>query len=199
MKKNCLKCSKEFLKKGTCSKKEWATSKFCSHSCSNSFNAIGNKYRLGKSAWNKGKKFPERSGDNNPRNSRVSMLCKECMEVFEVQNHRKETAKFCSVGCTVRHQDQGKTAGNYRIRRSKAYSVWRTIVFERDNYTCQMCGVRGGHLNADHIKPFAYYPELRLEVSNGRTLCLSCHKETPTYGVGAWVKLQTLSAVSTQA
>lgn len=35
---------------------------------------------------------------------------------------------------------------------------------------------------ADHIKPFAYFPELRLDVNNGQTLCKDCHKKTPTWG-----------------
>lgn len=62
------------------------------------------------------------------------------------------------------------------------YKIWRKTVFERDNYTCQFCGKRGGKLNADHIKPFARFKKLRLDVNNGRTLCESCHKNTPTYG-----------------
>ena len=53
---------------------------------------------------------------------------------------------------------------------------------ERDNYTCQICGTRGGDLEADHIKPFAYYPDIRFELSNGRTLCKPCHRKTDTYG-----------------
>lgn len=55
---------------------------------------------------------------------------------------------------------------------------WRKAVFERDNYTCQVCGVRGTYLEADHIKPWAFFPELRFELSNGRTLCRSCHDKT---------------------
>jgi hypothetical protein len=68
------------------------------------------------------------------------------------------------------------------IRDSPAYKLWRKSVFERDNYTCVFCGQRGGQLQADHIKSFARFPELRFDLSNGRTLCKPCHKLTPTYG-----------------
>lgn len=68
------------------------------------------------------------------------------------------------------------------IRTSTQYKAWRAAVFARDDYTCQICGSRGGRLNADHIKPFAQYPQLRFSVVNGRTLCEPCHKDTPTYG-----------------
>ena len=61
-------------------------------------------------------------------------------------------------------------------RRSGEYADWRKKVFERDDYTCQMCGKRGGKLNAHHIKEYAKYPNLRYEVSNGVTLCEKCHK-----------------------
>lgn len=71
---------------------------------------------------------------------------------------------------------------NKKIRESFEYKEWRRSVFVRDNYACVICGKKGGKLNADHIKPFAMYPKLRLELSNGRTLCVSCHKNTETYG-----------------
>lgn len=72
----------------------------------------------------------------------------------------------------------GLTPLNHKIRCSLEYKLWRTAVFERDGYTCVWCGKVGGDLNADHIKPFAHYPELRLAIDNGRTLCVSCHRTT---------------------
>ena len=71
----------------------------------------------------------------------------------------------------------GITPINKAIRESLEYEEWRKAVFERDNYTCQNCGQVGGYLEADHIKPFALFLELRFDINNGRTLCRPCHKE----------------------
>ena len=61
------------------------------------------------------------------------------------------------------------------VRGSLDYAAWREGVFERDNYTCRMCSVHGSRLAAHHIKPFATHPDLRLEPTNGITLCWPCH------------------------
>lgn len=71
----------------------------------------------------------------------------------------------------------GITPKNKAIRNSAQIKFWRTKVFERDNFTCQKCKCKGGKLNAHHIKPFALFPHLRTELSNGITLCETCHKE----------------------
>lgn len=65
---------------------------------------------------------------------------------------------------------------------SKEYQDWRRTVFERDDYTCQGCGERGGRLNADHIKPYSLFPALRFDVFNGRTLCADCHRKMGWFG-----------------
>lgn len=66
---------------------------------------------------------------------------------------------------------------------------WRVAVFERDDYTCQDCGQRGGRLQAHHIKPYKAYPELRHVLANGLTLCVDCHKKTDSFGwSGYWHK-----------
>ena len=63
------------------------------------------------------------------------------------------------------------------IRHSTSYAGWRKSVFERDGYTCQICGQYGGKLNAHHKERFADCPEKRLDVDNGITLCEDCHKK----------------------
>lgn len=76
----------------------------------------------------------------------------------------------------------GITSENRQARNSTEYKTWRRAVFERDDYTCVLCGTIGGVLNADHIMPFAEYKNLRFDTNNGRTLCVSCHRKTETFG-----------------
>ena len=71
----------------------------------------------------------------------------------------------------------GITPINMKIRHSFEINQWRKSVFKRDNYTCQGCKQHGGWLEADHIKPFAKFPELRFDINNGRTLCKPCHSK----------------------
>lgn len=76
----------------------------------------------------------------------------------------------------------GITPINHKIRTSGEYKRYRKSILEKDGYTCQNCLQHGGNLHVDHIKQFAFFPELRFNISNGRTLCVECHKKTDTYG-----------------
>ena len=57
---------------------------------------------------------------------------------------------------------------------------WRISIFERDDFTCQECGSRGGDLNAHHILPYRDWKDKQysLNLMNGITLCVDCHRET---------------------
>lgn len=66
------------------------------------------------------------------------------------------------------------------------YREWRTTVFKRDNYTCQVCGDNiGGNLVAHHIESYRANPKLRTTLSNGATTCENCHNNFHhQYGYG---------------
>ncbi len=106
------------------------------------------------------------------------------------KKHSEETKRKISnaqKGSLSRLWRGGITPLNKVLRNTVEMKIWREAVFKRDNYTCQECGARNGNgytvtLNADHIKPFMLFPELRFSIDNGRTLCVKCHKKTLTYG-----------------
>ena len=87
------------------------------------------------------------------------------------ESNIKTWAKIYPLG-----ERRARTERQDAIRRNP-YRAWRIAVFTRDNYTCQICEIHGSkaYLHVDHIKQWAFYPELRYEVSNGRTLCKNCH------------------------
>lgn len=130
--------------------------------------------------WNEKRRFCSKSCVYPPR---AHLNCQYCDAPFTVKAYRvAEGAKYCSRACAARARDKGLCSLNYRDRHSAEYRAWRTAIFERDDYTCQKCGVRGATLNADHIKQWAHYPELRFDLDNGRTLCEPCHMATPSWG-----------------
>lgn len=145
----------------------------------------------------------------------VSLICPKCKkEFYVIKTKLTGRVQFCSKTCqridntcidcgvSIQHVSKrcrscantGKLHPSWRgglrglnriIYQSAQYKRWRNAIFERDNYTCQDCNQRGGILQADHIKSFSQYPELRFNLSNGRALCVQCHKKTPNYGYKA--------------
>lgn len=193
MKKCCVQCHKDYIKPYTMSKSKWATSKYCSKQCRlDSYpkkvelncKQCANKFVV-KNGRSERSKFCSKSCQLAHYPSKATIVCWECKGHFIVRNFRKESAHFCSQQCASQYRDEGKRTADKKIRQSWAYKAWRTLVFERDDYKCTECETRGGSLHADHIKPFALYPELRFDVSNGRTLCVPCHMKTNTWGRGA--------------
>jgi hypothetical protein len=178
-KRICKKCGKEFCKSIFTSKKEWKTRLYCSHNCANSVNSstrvMKSETKTKLSKANKGRKYPERSGDNNPRYSKVEKNCLECGRTFFVKNYRKDEAKFCSRGCAYKYRDKGISTESEKIRRNSEYRIWRELIYERDNWTCRKCLEQGGDLNAHHIKNFSDNMDKRFDTDNGITLCRKCH------------------------
>jgi 5-methylcytosine-specific restriction endonuclease McrA len=126
----------------------------------------------------------------------IHHVCPQCGIGFTAD---KRARKFCSRRCLALahienlHAHRGIKPRTYHLRHRDKHGsaedvAWRKAVFARDKYTCQRCGVRGGRIQAHHIKAFKSCPELRCELANGTTLCLSCHKQTDTFGWQAYWK-----------
>lgn len=95
------------------------------------------------------------------------------------ETRRKQRLAKYGIRGPAHHNWKGghsRTERNADMQRSD-YRRWRSSVFSRDGYSCAVCKRVGGHLNAHHIRPYAKFPELRYEVSNGISLCVVCHKE----------------------
>jgi len=148
-----------------------------------------------------------------PRRIRITLYCIVCHKEFEVKKERKTTAKYCSLLCKYKdhaiitkfskgehHYNWrgGVTSEDKKIRRSNDYDEWRDNILKKDDYTCAMCGQRGGKLEVDHIKPFKLFPNLRFSIDNGQVLCKDCHykkggKDTTKYGYrGHWKTKEVL-------
>lgn len=71
----------------------------------------------------------------------------------------------------------GITSENMKIRKSLEMKLFKKACMERDDFTCQKTGQRGGRLEVHHINNFANFPKLRTDIRNGITLSKESHKE----------------------
>src|SRR3990167_1674682 len=193
LKRKCAQCETEFTKPVNCSKRSWQENyKFCSRSCGLKSHPSWNKgvpmtwhpWKKGKTPWNKGKKSPYPAWNKDNGDYAKALGFGKWMKGKKLS---LETRKILSDKNKKRVAEgkhnfyiDGRTPLNVSIRHSVDYKIWRDVVFNRDDYTCQECGDRSGqghavYLHAHHLKPFATFPELRFIVSNGLTLCDECH------------------------
>lgn len=121
-----------------------------------------------------------RLGKKHSTETKIKIGMKSLGRTHTLESRLKLSEK--TKGANGSNWKGGLTEISQIIRCSARYKIWREAVFKRDNWTCVICSKKGGNLNADHIKKFADYPELRFSIDNGRTLCVPCHKATDTYG-----------------
>ncbi|MGB7923429.1 MAG: HNH endonuclease signature motif containing protein [Pyrinomonadaceae bacterium] len=94
----------------------------------------------------------------------------------------------------------GVTGISRQIRNSVEYKQWRKQVLRRDSFTCVQCRRprTKGHryiIHVDHIIPLseiikrdeiktledALQCSLVMDINNGRTLCIDCHRQTDSW------------------
>jgi hypothetical protein len=197
---NCLHCTKEYTTRKL-------TQKFCAKSCANSAKkgitcSPATQFKKGSVPVNKkesikkvckcGKEFEVKPSEDRIKSCSQSCAKKGLPSPNKGKKASEETRKKqrdSKLGI------RGEAHWNYRGYKNKnerkiaiaqdEYKQWRLAIFKRDEYTCQICNIKGGTLQADHIVPWCINKELRYDINNGRTLCIECHRKTPTYGVKA--------------
>jgi len=171
-------------------KKQWKLGK-------RKYHLSGYKFKKGHKIW-LGKKHSEETkrkiSQDKERARKISQTLKgkpkSILHRMKVIKILKEMNKDW-IGKNNPHWKGGLTKFEYNLRRCERYKIWQSDVFERDNWTCQTCGKRGGgELNAHHIKEFnQILKENNIrnwkktikckplwDLNNGITLCEKCHK-----------------------
>jgi len=148
--------------------------------------------------------YARQKGLENPK-----MMPKFCSRKCQMTNNKNKLGKPGShtsfkkgdariIGAANTNWRGGITPVAEAIRRLSHYKEWRKAVYERDGYTCVLCG-QGGRLNADH-SPVMFHKILEnyniksvkdalacsilWDVSNGQTLCLPCHQKKTSGELG---------------
>ncbi len=119
-----------------------------------------------RNGWNKN---PEETSRRHSVNNARANLGKKFSKEINLKKGRRGELNASWKG--------GVTSENELIRKSVEYILWRKSVLERDNFTDQKTGQRGGKLVVHHINNFAEKKELRLAIDNGITLSVESHRE----------------------
>jgi len=125
----------------------------------------------------------------------VELECMNCGgEVWKKKSHaEKHELHFCDTGCwgewlseNVNGEDNPHWQGGHSTYYGENWEEIRKKARERDDYTCQSCGVAqvehqretGKSLHVHHIRPIREFddPDDANELPNVVTLCVQCHK-----------------------
>lgn len=134
-------------------------------------------------------------GHKTSQETRLKMSLSHKGKVFSDEHKRnisntKLGKKNPNLSGEKHHQWKGGiTPLTKLIRHTFENRQWISDVFHRDDFTCQKCFIRGGNINAHHIKQFSViFKEYNIQtldeaikcrelwnLNNGITLCKKCH------------------------
>ena len=107
-------------------------------------------------------KYGSLLGHGGSRNLYCSNKCKELCPIYYKQKFQEN------------HPNKPKTD-------TGVFPELRKMVLERDNYTCQKCGLNSNEqcveLHCHHINPVKLDPLESADIDNCTTLCIDCHHE----------------------
>lgn len=149
------------------------------------------QFKKGQSSWNKNKPYQIGQGRYARSEKELKVLRSNSFKKGNIPWNKGMT------GSRAINWQGGKTSLTMNIRASEQYHKWRADVYKRDGWTCQTCGFRGHgkDIEAHHIIPmrelikeahmiqgshddkyiFALSIPKMFDISNGITLCKSCH------------------------
>lgn len=130
----------------------------------------------------------------------IKYKCDNCNNIYETIYHRyfskakpegNDLCKKCyrklyPFGKHIHNWGFGENAPNWNpnmtdddrtYRDTPEYKEFIKECLKRDKYICQISGQIGGELEVHHIKSYARYPELRIDISNGIVLSKEIHRE----------------------
>ena len=156
-------------------------------------NILGWMERLGIETRSRSEAVSLQWVDNDERRKRQSEFTKEYLsdgtparekliKIMQTDEY-KSKCSIAKMGSNNPMWDPNKTDEEREreinhSRRFPGYKDFRRKVYERDNFTCKICGDnKGGNLVVHHINGFKWDVKNRLEVDNGITLCTLCHNE----------------------
>lgn len=117
---------------------------------------------------------------------KLDYIC-ECGDKAKITYDKFKAGQRCSkCGLSKMGRFTGENHWNYNPNKTDEeriidrtypeYIEWRKNVFERDNYTCQVCGLNG-HMHAHHLNGYHWAIDQRTSVENAITLCDVCHDD----------------------
>lgn len=206
---NCYYCGKE--KRIRKANFNYEGNNFCTRKCKDKWQREGLKGKANpfynKSHTVKSRKLVSETkiaaglrGEKSPQYNRIQVNCEECGEkLYKIPYLiQRSEFHFCSAKCSGVWKSknlvgESHPAWNHELtneertikRKYHEYYVFMKKVMERDNYTCDICGIRGGDLNAHHLNSYDWDKENRTNPMNGITLCVNCHTDFhKEYGYG---------------
>lgn len=136
-------------------------------------------------------------GTGRFKETKVCVVCGNVYTKARTRSRRSwAKSQFCSLSCinvgrspVTKGKKTGKPSWNSGREcpetsgeRNGAWKggvdrkTWRKFVLKRDDFTCQVCGLREPEImQVDHIKPESLFPELAKVAENLTTLCPNCH------------------------
>lgn len=192
---SCKACQKKIDKPG------WRKAIFCNRVCYKSYQKIHppvKAFKKGQKPWNDrgGNKCVDCNvkiasyaakrckicGNQNPWNKGKHIKLNNALEKYYAEgNHWNRGNKGYKAGEEHYNWKGGITPQNKLEREKFRHEVLKEVL-KRDGYACVIGGeAHGTKLQVDHIQPWKDYVELRFDINNCRTLCMSCHYEI-TFG-----------------